>query len=304
MQRQGSVAWLAAWRHLRVYLLAVTVCVLWGSSFVLTKVALAELGPFAIAFDRWLLAAAVFALYLPIMGYLPDVRRGLSRDAGAFALLGVVGISLFYVLQNLGLRFSTAVNVGWIINLTSVFIAILGVWWLGERLEWYAIAGVAISFLGVSLVSLQGGPTFGNRSWLGDGLTALAALCAAVYSVYGKRVVSHYPPAVVTGLAAWFGTLFLLPLAVWEGRVWPAAPSVQGAVMLLGFGNGALANLWWWKVLAQNDAARPGTYLFLIPIISTLLGVVFLEEPFTWKSALGAGMVLTGVVLTQRTITG
>ncbi len=300
MEGLPSRARLGILHRLRVYGLAMLVCTLWGTSFVLTKIALAELGPFAVAFGRWTLATTVFALYLPLMGYMSTVCRALRHHWSAFALLGMVGISLFYALQNMGLRFSTAVNVGLVINLTSVFIAILGVWWLRERLQGYAVAGVVISFLGVSLVTLQGGRvTFGNQSWLGDGLTVLAALCAAVYSVYGKRVVAQYPPAVVTGLAALFGTAFLLPLVIWEGWVWPVSPSVQGALVILGLGSGALANLWWWKVLEQSDAARAGTYLFLIPIISTALAVAFLEEPFTWVTALGAFLVVGGVALTQ-----
>ncbi len=295
MEGLPSRARLGILHRLHVYGLAMLVCTLWGTSFVLTKIALAELGPFAIAFGRWALATTVFALYLPLTGYMSTVRQALRHHWGAFAWLGLVGISLFYALQNMGLRFSTAVNVGLVINLTSVFIAILGVWWLRERLQGYAVAGVVISFLGVSLVTLQGGRvTFGHQSWLGDGLTVLAALCAAVYSVYGKQVVAQYPPAVVTGLTALFGTAFLLPLVVWEGWVWPVSPSVQGALVILG-----LANLWWWKVLEQSDAARAGTYLFLIPIISTALAVLFLEEPFTWVTALGACLVVGGVALTQ-----
>ncbi|NOZ27157.1 MAG: DMT family transporter [Chloroflexi bacterium] len=301
MAGRPMIARVMSWPRFRVYALALLVCTLWGASFVLTKVALEELGPFAVAFGRWSLAVLVFALYLPLMGYTSEVRRALHERWRAFAWLGLVGICLFYVLQNFGLRFSTAVNVGLVINVTSIFIAILGVWWLGERLERHAVLGIVVSFVGVSLVSLQGGRlALGGRSWLGDGLTVLAALCAAVYSVYGKRVVAQYSPAVVTGLAALFGAVFLLPLAMWEGWTWPISVRAQGALWVLGFGSSALANLWWWKVLEQSDASRAGTYLFLIPIISTFLAVVFLGEPFTWMTALGAALVLGGVMLTQH----
>lgn len=287
--------------RLRVWALAMAVCVLWGSSFALTKVALSELGPMAIACGRWALAAIAFALYLPLMGLWPQVQRALREEGKALAFLAFVGIAFFYALQNWGLRFSTAVNVGWVINLTSIFIAILGVWWLGERLDRVAAAGIVIAFVGVSLVSLQGrGVVVGSASWLGDGLTALAALCAAVYSVYGKRIVARHAPPVVTGTTAALGALFLLPMALWEGIRWPLSPFVVGALILLGLGSGALANLWWWRVLARSDAARAGLFLFFIPIVSTALGVIGLGEPFTWPMAGGAALVLIGTALAQR----
>ncbi len=300
MRRRG-VSQVGMGVRLRVWALAAAVCLLWGSSFVLTKVALSEVGPMAIAFGRWALAAAAFALYLPLMGLWPQVQRALREEGRALAFLALVGIAFFYALQNWGLRFSTAVNVGWVINLTSIFIAILGVWWLGERLDRGAAAGIVIAFAGVSLVSLQGqGVVVGGASWLGDGLTALAALCAAVYSVYGKRIVARHAPLVVTATTAALGALFLLPMALWEGMRWPRSPSVIGALVLLGFGSGALANLWWWRVLAQSDAARAGLFLFFIPIVSTALGVVGLGEPFTWPMAAGAVLVLIGTALAQR----
>ena len=296
----------STWRaRFYVYLLASIVCVLWGSSFVLTKVALTELGPFGVAFGRWVLATAAFALYLPMRGYLPLMWQALREQWHAFALLGLVGISLFYVLQNFGLRFSTAVNVGLLINLSAVFIALLGVWWLGERMSGHALAGVTISLLGVTLITLQGGEvTFGRQTWLGDMLTILAAFAAAVYSVYGKRLVARYPPAVVTGLVAFFGTVFLFPLSWWEGWRWPLSPAVRQALGVLGIGSSALANLWWWKVLERSEAVRAGVYLLLIPIVSTFLAVALLGEPFTWLTGVGASLVLSGVALTQRTPPG
>lgn len=287
-------------RRWRVYALAMLVCFLWGSSFVLTKVALQELGPMTVAFGRWALAGLAFLVYIPLAGFAGEVRRALRADLGAFLVLGFVGISLFYALQNLGLQYSTAVNVGWVINLTTIFIAVLGVWWLGERLTPIQVIGIVVAFAGVTLISWRGGGIrLGVATWRGDLLTVLAALCAAIYTVYGKRVVALYSPAVVTALASLFGSLFLWPIALWEG--WPSSLSsvTMGALVVLGLGSGALANLWWWRVLSEMDAARAGTYLLAIPLVSTALGVSFLGEPFTVSAAMGALLILAGLGMTQ-----
>lgn len=289
-------------RRLRTTLLALLVTFLWGSSFVLTKIALAELGPLTIAFTRWLIATLAFAVILPLQGETPTVQRALRQDLLPFALLGLVGISAFYTFQNLALRYTTAVNVGLLINLCTIFIAVLGVLWLGERPGRMASLGITLSFIGATLVSLPNGSfTLQRGRLLGDGLTLLAALCAAVYTVYGKRIVARYPPAVVTGLAAAFGTLFLLPGAAWEGLALPRSATVWGAVLTLGLGSGALANFWWWRILQHMDAARAGIFLLLIPVVSTLLAVAILKEPMPPAAAVGGALVLLGVYLTQRT---
>lgn len=289
----------------RTFLLASLVMLLWGASFVLTKIALAELGPLTIALYRWLVATLAFAAVLPLQGEMPTLRRALRQDLPPFALLGLVGIAAFYAFQNLGLRFTTAVNVGLLINFTPVFIAVLGVFWLGERLGQAAFIGIVLSFAGATLVSLPGsGFSQGRGHLLGDGLTLLAALCAAIYTVYGKRIVARYPPTVVTGLAAAFGSLLLVPWAAGEGLALPHSVAVWGAVLTLGLGSSALANLWWWQILQRMDAARAGIFLLVIPVVSTLLAVVLLGETMPLAAAVGAALVLLGVYLTQRTDSG
>jgi len=285
----------------RTLLLALLVTLLWGASFVLTKMALTELGPLTIALYRWLIATLAFAVVLPLRGELPTLRRALRQDFFPFALLGLVGISAFYAFQNAALRFTTAVNVGLLINFCTIFIAVLGVLWLKERLGRPAIAGIALSFAGATLVSWPNGTVALERiHLLGDGLTLLAALWAAIYTVYGKRIVARYPPAVVTGLAAGLGALLLLPWAVWEGLALPRSATVWRAVLTLGLGSSALANLWWWRILQRVDAAQAGTFLLLIPVVSTLLAVVVLGETMPPAAVAGAALVLLGVYLTQR----
>jgi len=128
----------------------------------------------------------------------------------------------------------------------------------------------------------------------------LAALCGAIYTVYGKGIVARYAPAVVTGLAAFFGAVFLLPLALWEGLTLPRDAAVWVAILTLGLGSGALANLWWWRILRRMDAARAGTLLLVVPVVSTLLAVAVLGESMSPAAVIGAAFVLVGVYLTQR----
>jgi drug/metabolite transporter (DMT)-like permease len=282
-------------------LLPALVILLWGSSFVLTKITLSELGPLNVAFYRWLLAALVFAVLLPARGDVHCLLTVTKRDFARFAMLGLIGISAFYALQNLALGFTTSVNVGLLINVCTVFIALLSVAFLGEQLPALAWVGIGLGLAGATLLSLPSGAQVLPTGHIqGDVLTLMAALCAAIYTVVGKHVLLRFPPVVVTALASAFGTLFLLPFAIMEGLTWPRTPAVWGALLILGIGSGALANLWWWRILQVTPAGRAGVFLLGLPIVSTLIGVVLLREPWPPLAVGGAVCVLVGVYLTLR----
>jgi len=68
-------------RRVRTLMVALFVTFLWGSSFVLTKMALAELGPLTIAFYRWLIATLAFAVVLPLQGENPPCGGRCDRTS-------------------------------------------------------------------------------------------------------------------------------------------------------------------------------------------------------------------------------
>jgi len=287
-------------RDLRIVLPLAGVVILWGSSFLLSKLALMELGPMGLAFYRWVIGGAGLVGYLAWRGRLGDAVRLARQHPWVFARLGLVGVALFYAFQNLGLRYTTAVHVGVLINLNPVFIALLSALILGERLSGLQWVGVFGAGVGVALVAAAGvSLSLRGTSLLGDGLTLLSAACWAIYSVLGGRVVTRHDPLVVTGIVAGWGTLWLLPLAAGEG--FSLEISLRGwlVVGLLGLLSSALAYLLRFRVLALIPPGQAAVCLFLIPLVSCALAVAFLREPFTLRTGLGAALVLTGVLCTE-----
>ncbi len=307
-------------RRLALYLMAAGTVTLWGASFPLTKAILAWLGPTMIAFLRWCISAAFLFGWLIVadrpLTRSANPRRGqwlagrpglaaavqlLRRDGKTVVWVAFTGITLFYFLENLSLRYTTATNAGVLANLTSVFIVLVSAVWLAERLgaaEWLA---VGVAFLGAVLISLGAGHlTVSGPGLGGDALMVVASFFAAVYSVGGKGLVARYPAPVVTAVVAAVGALFLLPLAILEGSTLAAPAEAWGGLLLLGIGSGALANLWWLSVLSRTTASRAGMSLFLIPVVSTAIAVVFLHEPLTLTMLIGALLVLGGVAVAER----
>jgi drug/metabolite transporter (DMT)-like permease len=288
-------------RRLWIYLMAAGTVFLWGASFPLTKLALQWAGPTTIAFLRWAISSAVLIGWTVSRGRL-SIAGSLLRKRGATTLwVALTGVTLFYFLENLALRYTTAVNAGVLANLTAVFLALLGALWLKERLTRTEAAAMAAAFVGATLVSQGSGHlSLGARELTGDLLMVVATLFAALYSIGGKHLVAAYPPDIVITVVSVLGTLMLLPLALWEGMNLSLPLAAWGALLVLGIGAGALANLWWMQILGQTSASRAGMILLLIPVVSTVIAVFYLGEALPGMVLLGGVLVLTGVVVVER----
>ncbi len=287
-------------------------------SVTLTKVAMAEVGPTSLAFLRWAISALVlFAWWTAIaarssrrvMGITPAAAAApqtaimlLAKAHGlTIAWVALTGVTLFYYLENMAMRYTTATNASVLSNFTSVFIVLISALLLRERLavlEWLAMA---LAFAGAVLVSVGASQlSFGGESLRGDALMVGASFFGAIYSIGGKRLSEQHDPLAVTALVAAVGALFLFPLALLEGLHLDLSLQVWAYILVLGVGAGALANLWWMVILRHTRASRAAAALLVIPVVSAALSVTLLREPLTPTIILGAILVLAGVVVVQR----
>ncbi len=127
--------------------------VVWGGTFIATKVALREISPTSVVWLR-------FAIGVMVLGAVVLLRRQLrlptGRELAYFALLGFIGITFHQWLQSTGLVTSQASTTAWIVATIPVFMAVLGWIFLREKLSWAQIGGIALAGLGVLLVVSQG----------------------------------------------------------------------------------------------------------------------------------------------------
>ena len=224
---------------------------------------------------------------------LPLAGSSCGASSARSGWVALAGITLFYALENFALRFTSATNAGILANLTSVFIALLAAVWLHERVGRRGWLAMGVAFLGAVLVSQGSGHlTFSSMGLAGDLMMVVAAFFGALYSIGGKGLTERYPSDVVTTAIAAAGALFLLPLALWEGLTLALPAEVWLALIVLGLGSGALANLFWLHLLSYMPASRAGMILFLVPVTSTLLAVLVLHEPFTAAMFAGGALVL------------
>ena len=202
----------ASWplsRRLVSMLLALGTVILWGASFPLTKAALAYLGPTALAFLRWAISAVALIAWLAWKRRLPAALQMLRRNGRTAVWVALTGITFFYFLENLALRYTTATNAGVLSNFISVFMVLIGTVWLGERMTGVEWGAMAAAFVGAALVSQGAGHLrFAGAGLFGDLLMLVASFFGAVYSVGGKGLAARYPADVVITVVAALGALF------------------------------------------------------------------------------------------------
>lgn len=285
---------------MRIFKLA-AVLVLWALSFILNEVALRSLQPVTVVAGRWSVTAALVLMLLAQRRELRSFGAAVRVDWRAFFLLSLFGVTLLYGLQITGQARTSAVNTGLLANTVPVFTALLAGIFLRQRLRMAGWAGILLALAGAWIISAGGLRLQVQRETaLGDGLVLLSSLAAALYFVFGSRLLRGYPALLVTAAAATLGALTLLPPAIVAGQgsvwTWPAL----AAVLALGIGPGLLANLWWWETVEWLDATRAAVYIYLIPLLTMIFAVLLLDETVGPAQLAGAALLLGGVWLAER----
>ncbi|HEV2757509.1 MAG TPA: DMT family transporter [Actinomycetota bacterium] len=266
---------------------------IWGGTLVVTKSLLEGLGPATLLSVRF----AVAFLCLAPFAYRAGFRMShlLRRE---FVLFGVTGIVLHNGLETLGLRYTSPGSAALIIGgIPAVTVALSRVF-LGESLPRPRLAGVALSVLGVLLVSR---PPAGEGAIeaLGNLLVFGGVVAWGVYTVQGKRMSVRVPAIVGTTAGTGASLLFLIPWALVEswGQPLPSvgAQDVWG-LLYLGVGASAAAYALWNYALEHVDASVAAPYVNLVPIIGLALAVL-LGESLTAMDFAGGVTVAAGVWL-------
>lgn len=270
------------------------VSLVWAGSFIAVKVGLEELSPVEIAFLR-------FAVASPFMFLIMLIRKKPlfipARELPSIIVLALTGVALLYLFQFTGIKYTTASTSAVLINTNVIFIAILSFAFLGEKISARKAGGIFLGFLGVAVIF--GGSSFA-LSVKGNALIIMSAMCWAVYSVVGKRILERYDPITVTTYVFVLGTFFLVPFM--GAGTFVAKISIEGwaIVLYLALLCSVFAYVAWYDALSRADATRVAIFLNLIPLFAIFLSYALLGEKMTPFLAAGAILIIYGIYLTER----
>ncbi|HEY5618670.1 MAG TPA: DMT family transporter [Vicinamibacterales bacterium] len=282
----------------RVLLLSAVV--IWGWTFVATKILVTELGPVEIFASR-------LAIGLPFLGAVLLVRRVPLRfaraDVGALLLGGAI-FTLHFLVQIEGQVTATATNAAWIISVSPLALAVLSFLFLRERIGWRGVAGIVVATTGILLLVSRG--RLSDLGWLqntGDWLVLASAHTWALYTVVTRNLVRRRHALAVTFCILFIAAAFTaIPFAASAdlSRVRSLSPRGIAALLYLAIPGLAFGQWFWQEGVARLGATRAGLYLYLEPLATLVLAVPLLREPFGAFTALGGALVLAGVYVGQR----
>jgi drug/metabolite transporter (DMT)-like permease len=278
----------------------------WGASFIATKVALREVSPITVIWLR-------FGMGVIILGLFVVGRRQFSlpktKDLGYFTLLGFLGVAFHQWLQSNGLVTAQASTTAWIVSTTPVFMALLGWLILKESLGWLRAGGIAVAALGVLIVVSNGdwsSITTGHFVTTGDLLIMISAPNWAVFSVLSRRGLQQNPPARMMFYVMSAGFLFLSLLFLAQPRVSEIGRLQWDGWLAIGFLGvfcSGLAYVFWYDALQELPAGQVGVFLYLEPLVAVLVAAVILNEAILLPSLVGGFLILAGVWVVQMKAT-
>jgi drug/metabolite transporter (DMT)-like permease len=277
--------------------------IVWGGSFIATKVAIAEISPATLIWVR-------FAMGLVVLAATALARRELvpagRRELLYFALLGFLGVTFHQWLQATGLKTAHASTTGWIVASIPIFMALLGRAFLGETLGMHRWTGIALAALGVMLVIGKGSLSalFSGRSAVaGDYLVLASAPNWAIFSVVSRGGLKRHAAACMMFYVVALGWAFTTPLLLAGpglGELSALTPRGWIAVLFLGVICSGFAYVFWYDALKRLPAARVGALIYLEPLVAVVVARLVLGEPILPAALAGGALILGGVWLVNR----
>jgi len=284
--------------EMKGHLMVLFCIVVWGITFVSTKILLQWRTPVEIALDRFVLAYGLLFLLHPV------IKKPQWREEVFFCGLGLFGVTLYFLTENIALQYTQASSVGLLVSSAPLLTAFFAHFTThDEKLSPRLIVGSLVALFGVALVMFNGSVIL-KLNPLGDILALSAGAAWAVYCLLLKRSGQRYGYLYLTRQVFFYGIVTLLPAAWWMNyrvdlALW-LDPLQGGNMLFLGVVASALCFVAWNKALGIIGAVKASNYIYLIPLITMLTAVAVLGERITAVGAAGAALILMGVYYAEH----
>ena len=286
--------------NLLYHLIAILIVVVWGTTFVSTKILLLNgLTPAGIFAIRFFIAY----LGLVIISHKRMFCKNL-KDELLVVLLGLFGGSMYFLTENMSLNYTTTTNTSLIVCSCPLFSTLLICYFFKTKLTKSQILGDVFAFLGMAIVVLNGQFVL-HLSPIGDMLAFGACLCWAFYSLIMRLLVSNYSSVFITRKVFGYGLLTIIPWFLFRPEYSPinidfTNPLLWGNILFLSLVASLTCYSLWTVCLKRLGVIAATNYVYINPIATVGAAVVILNEQITIWFILGSLFILAGLWLHNR----
>jgi len=285
------------WKFILMMISAIT---FWAFAFPFIKIGLEELSFINLTIMRFFIVSCILLAIIVLQS--KKFSKLQKKDVVPIFLLGFFGVIVYHLGLNYGEQLVSPSVASLIIATIPIQILILSVIFLKEKITTTKLIGIIVALTGVIIISIWGtkGATFEIKYVTAAVAIFIAAFVGAFYTIGGKKLLKRYSGLSLTAYAILLGSIALLPLAINNSLIEQVSKlSIKGwfAITFLGIFSTVIGYVIWYVALEKKTASEISVYLYLTPVLSTIISFFLFNDKITFMFILGGFLVISGLII-------
>ncbi len=287
----------------KAYLSGLCMSIIFGLTFLFTKMALAVFSPMVLLAYRFSIAAVVLTILV--------IFKVLKVNYKNKPIKGLIALSIFYpvisfVFETLGVKYVSISQAGIMVSLMPIFVMILGIIILKEVPTNIQKIFIAASITGVIFTIIFAKGSEKNSNVIGMVLLLISVMSGSMNNVLSRKYSKYFTPLEITFVMIWIGSIFFVTVALIQGILkhdlynMIIAPIFETesviAVLYLGILASVIAFFAMNYMLANLPAVNVSIFNNLATLISILSGVLIAHETLYWYQIIGGILIISSVI--------
>jgi|GEM_PF-1521994 len=280
-----------------IYVKVMFAIIVWGTSFVFTKTALAEMSVMSLVFARCFLGSLVMLLFSRRFGWL---KKFTAKDWLRITIIAGLGVVFQQLLQGYAMLHTSSNHAGWLIGATPLAVAALLTLVFKEKIGRLRLAGFGLGFIGTVLVvaSRQSVGGVVTPTGFGDAIFLISCVTWALYVILLNRWFSKYSQADVTMLTMALSCVILIVPGLIDGmpaQVMRLTPMGIWSVCYLGVLSSGVAYTFWNMGVEKLGPAAVSSFIYFESFAAMAAGKLILNESVSPYAVVGGVLIMGGV---------
>ncbi|MBO4725862.1 MAG: DMT family transporter [Firmicutes bacterium] len=286
--------------HIFLYLLILCTGIVWGFSFLGTKIALEHLTPIEVLATRWLLGAVVIV----VLAQLKVIKINLKeKPLRPLLIIALFQPAIYSIAECVGIGLTTVSESSIFIATIPTFVVIISTIFFNKKISLITVFAILLAFLGV-VATVVLSPSFSiSGKWSGYLCMLLAVVMGAAYSAKCGSVAGKYTPMEITYVMAIVGAVWFNVLSLVLGNGVKAytmqlhSPALLGAILFLGLGCTAFCYVGYNTAMTNLPAHQAAMLQSnTTTVVGLLSGILISGDPCGWYTFVGLALIIIGIV--------